>query len=462
MIVGSLVTSQEWAQQQWGGVDLGDKRRNRLAVEMGRLMAEEPEASLPQQMKSWSKLKGAYGILNHPAVSLPKLLEPHLQQTKQDAGNQEVTLFVEDTTELDYTAHPNTKGLGPIGDGRGRGLLLHSTLAVEPKTGEVLGVAHSEVVLRQATKNKRPKWTQSPEGAVWETSAKAVGSPPEGVQWVHVSDRGSDTYSYLARCHELNKQFLIRVFRNRKLIWDEAESPEKAGYLIDYARQLPIQANSQYNVNVAATKKQPNREAQLVLSWSEVSIGPSSQAPPQLRTLAPLHIWVVRAWEPNPPEGVEPVEWVLLTSCPVTNLDEARQRVAWYSRRWLCEDFFQCLKTGCRIEQSQLDHGDDIRRLLGFSIPIAARLLQLRQAVRLVPDELAVSVMDLIEVTILANQLHQKSETLTIAQFWQGVAQLGGHLGRRRDGPPGWRTLWRGWKLLSTWAAGARMLSSPP
>ena len=455
-------TTQEWARQQWGTVELGDKRRNRLAVEMGWQMAEQPEASLPQQMGSWGSLKAAYRLLNNPAVSLTALPAPHCRQTRQQARVERVVLFPEDTTELDYTAHPSTIGLGPIGDGHGRGMLLHSTLAVVPTGRQVLGVAHAEVVLRQKKEAKQPKWRQTPEGQVWQTSAIAVGSPPEGVMWVHVSDRGSDIYEYLTTCRQQHKQFLIRVFRNRQLVWDEAFETKEETRLLDYARRLPVQPESDYEVNVAATAKQPARTAHLVLSWGQVWIAPPQEAPMAIRELEPLHAWVVRAWEPDPPEGAERVEWILLTSCPVTTLAEAQQIVDWYCCRWLCEDFHQCLKTGCRVEHSQLDDGTDIQRLLGFAIPLAVHLLQLRQAVRAVPDALAADYVEPAKVILLANYLHKNAETMTLAEFWRHVAQLGGHLGRRRDGPPGWRTLWRGWKLLSTWATGARLLAASP
>lgn len=457
-----MLTTQEWARQQWERVQLGDKRRNRLAVEMGWRMAENPEASLPQQMGSWGKLKAAYRILNNAAISLTALLEPHRQQTLQQARAEAVVLFPEDTTELDYTAHGSTSGLGPIGDGRGRGLLLHSTLAVVPAARQVLGIAHAEVVLRQAKEAKQPKWRQTPEGQVWQTSATAVGSPPEGVMWVHVSDCGSDIYEYLTTCQRQGKQFLIRVYRNRQLVWDEVSQTKEEERLLDYARQLPAQPTSDYEVNVAATAKQPARTAHLVLSWGQVWIAPPQQAPASIRKQGPIHAWVVRAWEPNPPEAVEPVEWILLTSCPVTTLAQAQQIVDWYACRWLCEDFHQCLKTGCRVEHSQLDDGADIQRLLGFAIPLAARLLQLRQAVRCVPHAPASEHVEPLLVSLLAKHLHKHAETMTIAEFWRDVAQLGGHLGRRRDGMPGWRTLWRGWKLLSSWAVGAQLLAASP
>ena len=156
-----------------------------------------------------------------------------------------------------------------------------------------------------------------------------------------------------------------------------------------------------------------------------------------------------------PPLGAEAIEWILLTSWPVLTVTDARQVLRWYECRWLIEDYHQCLKTGCRIEASQLDQLADLQRLLGFLAPLAVRLLQLRQFARHQSDQLATQVVDPRWVRLLAHHYALSPTTLTAQAFFLAVARLGGHQGRKRDGPPGWRTLWKGWRLLSEWAYGA-------
>jgi len=191
---------------------------------MGAKMVAHPDASLPNQMESRAAVRGAYRILNHPEVTLEALLAPHCQATLTAAGQVFLVLMVEDTTELDYTAHPHTTGLEPIGDGRGRGLLLHSTLAMVPDSRSILA-GHAQVVLREPKPPSRPHWTRSAEGRVWEVSARAVGQPPTGSVWVHVSDRGSDIFEYMAECRRQNKQFVVRAYHNRVLAW-EVNAPQ--------------------------------------------------------------------------------------------------------------------------------------------------------------------------------------------------------------------------------------------
>lgn len=454
-----MLSAQEWALLQWGAVDLGDERLNRRAAEMGALMAAKPDASLPQQMQDPARLEAAYRLMNNKHVKMQALLKPHCQRTLQAAQQAAVVLWVEDTTELDYTAHADKTGLGPIGDGRGRGLLLHSTLGVLPDTRIVLGLGHVQVVLRQETAGTDKRhWTRTPESRLWERSAQAIGAAPQGVQWVHVSDRGSDIFEYMAACVDPHKHFLLRVFHNRLLSWESELPPgDEAHKLLDYARSLPSVTGSTYNVAVQASRKHPARPAEVVLSWAQVTVAPPAQAPEAIRRHSPLRLWVLRAWEPHPPPGVDALEWVLLTSLPIHSLAQAQEKIDWYSCRWLCEDFHQCLKTGCRIEASQLDDAADLQNLLGFAAPMAVRLLQLRQEARQPVELPAVQVVDPLMVEVLARLQKISADRLTARQFFRRVARLGGFQDRKRDGEPGWRTLWHGWRYLSDVTQGARL-----
>jgi len=174
-----VLDTMAWTLKQWGTVELGDARLTRRAVHLGTAMAAHPAQSLPQQWGDPAARKGAYSLLNHPGVTLGQLATPHWEDTRHAAAQEEVVLLVQDTTEVDYTHHPTKKGLGPIGNGQGRGLLLHSTVAVVPgETPQVLGLAHHQVVLRQPAPKPRPQDYSSPEGQVWAQAAEAVGPPP--------------------------------------------------------------------------------------------------------------------------------------------------------------------------------------------------------------------------------------------------------------------------------------------
>ena len=451
---------QEWAEQQWGQADLGDKRRTKRAVKMGQQMVLNPGGSIPEQMGSWKATKAAYRLLNEEDVTLENLSTPHWEQTRQLASTEKLVLFIQDTTEADFTRQRHIKNLGPIGDGRGRGFLLHSAMAFVPTTKTILGMAHQHAFLRLP--KSKEKWARSPEGLVWETATKAIGKPPAGTIWVQMGDRGSDSFGFMATCDpEKGLHFLIRLKQNRVITWPERDEPnppvgDPERKLISYAKTLPAQGQT-FTVEVAPRKKQPRRTATVQMSWGQVTIPAPTQAPEILRQHKPIKAWVVRVWEPNPPPNVEPVQWVLLSSLPVLSWEDAHERSQWYAQRWLIEDFHKALKTGCRMEHTQLDDRFDIQRLLGFLSPIAVRLLQIRQVARNAPDTLARSEIDPLILHISAVQLQLNPDTMTVAQFWAGVAQLGGHLGRTNDGPPGWITLWRGYRQLQLMVRGARI-----
>lgn len=462
-----LRSDSAWAAQQWGLTELGDKRRSRRAVQMGAAMAAHPGGSIPEQMESLAATKAAYRLLNEPEVSFEKLSQPHWQQTRQAAGQHRLVLMIQDTTELDYTAHPTVQGLGPVGTGRGRGFLLHSVLVCLPDPPTILGLAHQHPLLRQARlKGQRhPKWMQTPEALVWETATAAVGQPPPECTWVHVGDRGSDSFGFMAACDRLpGIQCLLRLTRNRPLDWSSPSATEAGddppgepeGKLMDFVRSLPPRGQP-FSVEVSPRRGEPRRQATLQLSWAAVTIPAPQGAPTHLGWPAHVSAWVVRAWELQPPAEVTPLEWVLLSSLPVRTWGEARQRVAWYADRWLIEEYHRALKTGCRVEQAQFDQRQDLERLLGFLALIAVRLLQLRHLAQQAPHTPAQAVLDPLEVRLLAAQVKTDPATMTVAQFWLGLAQLGGHQGRRGDGPPGWLTLWRGRRKLQLMMQGARL-----
>lgn len=490
--VAPTLSAAEWAVLNYGQVDLGDSRRNRRAVQMATRMAAHAEDSLPKQMQDHNQLIRAYGLLGQSDVSLAELLSPHTHHTLDLARQTNVVLMIEDTSELDFTSHPTMTGLGPIGDGHGRGLLLHDTLAIEPTSRQVLGLACLQVVLRVAkTKPRMDKYSDSAEAHLWLNSARTVGRPAGGTTWVHVSDRGSDTLEYMIECLNQGKHFLIRAKHNRNLLQEPSQdqirdaqappanpdNPESVGpldesgaptYLLDFARALPTCPGVERELKIPARDKRPTRTAKLGFAWAKVTIKMPLQAPILTREHAPIDLWVLRVFEPLPPSEGKPIEWVLLSSLPIDCAECAFATAERYSCRWLCEDFHMCLKTGCKIEQSHFDSAQDIERLLGFKAPLAIRLLELRDLARNTPSVAAKSVVEPLMVAVLARRVGKLSSTrplsfeMTLGDFWAGVARLGGHLGRKGDGNPGWRAIWSGWHYLATLTDGARIGATDP
>ena len=454
MELAPTLSPERWAAQTFGAARLGDRRRTRRVVALAAALARQPDASLPAQLRDPAALKAAYRLLDAPALSHAALLAPHWRQTRRAAGARPLVLLVQDTTTLDYSHHPTTSGLGPIGNGRGRGFLVHSVLAVVPQPRQALGLAYQEPFVRQpvpqaqaraedcARRQARPR-----ESEVWARAVEAVGPPPAGARWVHVGDRGSDIFGFLVACRQQRTDFLVRVAQDRRV---EEEEPG-VRHLRAHARAAP--AAAERVLALPARPGQPAREARVALSYRAVRVRPPKHSPRQ----PPIAAWVVRVWEPAPPPGVAPVEWLLLTSVPTDSVAAAWERVRWYTCRWLIEDYHQCLKTGCRIEQRQVQAGERLQRLLGRCAPVAVRLLQLREAARAAPDQPAGEALPPELVAVVAALSGRPPGTLSADACWRQIARLGGHQGRRGDGPPGWQTLWRGWQYVQTLLHGVQL-----
>lgn len=452
-----------WAEAQWSRAQLGDARLTARAVAIGTALARRPNASLPQQLQTWAALKAAYRLLSnqrrHPQVTFQSLSTPHWQATRAQAAQAETVLLLMDITELDYTAYQATMtGLAPIGASqRQRGLLLHSTLAVLPGPApQLLGLMHQQLFKRvlhaPATtpkqRQQRPKAER--ESRVWAEAVQALGRVPAGVRWVVVADRGADDFEFMWQCQQQGYDFDLRMTYERRL---QPAAPPR--YLLSTARSWPAQG--QTTVDVAERGGRRARRATVQLSSGPVGLREPSTLN-RAKDGRELAVWVVRAWEVDPPPaGEEPLEWILATTVPVVSLPDALERVAWYRHRPIIEDYHQCLKTGTRAEQRDLEDAQRIERLLGFLAPLAVRMLQLRDVARQDPEAPARQVIDPQRLRLVAHHLQRPAKELTVQDFWRGVAQMGGYLGRKRDGPPGWKTLWRGWLELEALVRGAEL-----
>ncbi|MBF6615016.1 MAG: IS4 family transposase [Chloroflexi bacterium] len=338
-----LLSPQQWAEATFGSVELGDPRRTRRAVAMAQAMARDTTASLPKQLHDGAALEAAYRFVHSGQVTYEALLRPHEEATRQDCRFHPTVLLIQDTTEVDYQHHPQTSGLGPIGNGTHQGFLLQSVLAVEPGRRQVLGIAHQEPFLRQPAPPKETKaqrLKRERESQVWERSVHALGTPPEGVRWVHVGDRYSDIFSFLRLCRQQHTDFTIRACQDRcvDLLVEQAETPVPArSHHREHPPRPPAQhlfevlatwaAQAPSTVEITASQKRKARTAQVCLSWHPLRrFSPQSH---ESKGWHPLLVWVVHVWEPEPPEGVEPLEWVLLTSVPTQTCEDAQERVDW-------------------------------------------------------------------------------------------------------------------------------------
>jgi len=442
--------------------ELGDRRRSERAVRIAQGIALRTSASIPMQAQSGKDAKAAYRFFDTDAVTFEKLSEPHWLLTREAFASHRRVLVLQDTTAVSFSGRVEIEGLGPIGTREiSKGLWLHSALVVSDETEpSVLGLAYQEIWARQSapedeTENQRHKRPRESER--WARTVRESGVAT-GCRVLHVCDRESDIFEVYEACRETRAGYVVRVRTNgsERLVHDGHDADAAETPLTELIRQTP--ACAEKKLELRARPGKPARTADL-----RVSVRPVAIPPPRIRDrrrtkgIEPIKAWVVRVWEPKPPKGVEALEWVLVTSEPTSTPEEALNVTRWYAARWLIEEYHKCLKTGCAVEERQLEHADRLKPLTAMLGIVAVRLLQMKLAGRRTPDRPAAEIVPKIYTRVLAAYRNERKKDYTCRQFWRAVAQLGGFMGRKGDGDPGWITLWRGWQQLEMLILGAEL-----
>jgi hypothetical protein len=406
-----VLDPKSWAERTFGGVQLHDLRRTRRTVQAATRMAANPLGSLPAQMQTWRETKALYRLLDEPDVTFAALMQPHLHQTREQANASPVVLLVQDTTDIDLSHRHKISGVGQIGNERGRGFFVQTVLAVRPETREVLGCMAQEPFVRipapEGEQRYQRRQREERESDVWMRQVQTIGTPDPGSMWVHVGDRGADMFPFFQACHLTQTHFLVRAAQNRRV----QKSEEEISYSLTQARSWPSQASRPFEV--PARHGRQARSTQLQLAFGLMTLLPPRHEPRASKE--PVTVWVIRVWEEQAPEGEEPLEWILVTSVPTMTLEQAWERVEWYRHRWLVEDYHQCLKSGCRIEERQLQTVDGLLRLLGLLSPLAVRLVQVRACAREDPERPANAVIEPLMLAVLAQRTGHSPLTMTLS-----------------------------------------------
>ena len=437
--------------EEFLGADLGDPRRAQRLLKLAQSMAAVPGDSFPKAM-SPAETEAAYQFLGNSAVESEAIVEPHVRQTVGRVAGEDVTLVAHDSSIISFNTDGSREGLSPA-RGSKQHFLAHCSLAVKADGSHcplgVLAVSYHQPV-------------GAVDGALHERwgehvkNVHALGVEANDV--VHLMDREADDYGLLKLLTSIGARFVLRVQHNRRL---------KAGKLHEVLRVAEPQTEREIEIahrHGKAGHKQhkthPRREARtvrLAISSTNVLIHRRLRS----RTLSSdtLSLNVVRAWEPDPPPGQAAVEWFLYTTEPVDTPEQVLQVVDWYRARWVIEEYFKALKTGCAIERRQLRDFHSLTNAMSLFVPIAWKILQLRNAARLQPDKLSTDLLSQDELSVLRVAAHTKlppNPTINVALL--AIAGLGGH--RKHNGRPGWLTLARGYLKLSTLVEGWQLRRS--
>jgi len=453
------IETSVWAEEQFGDCQFGDVRRTKRLINVAQQVANNPSASFPRQMESWGDLKAAYRLFDRKEVTFEAIARPHWERTRSVGPGRYLVLG--DTTEIDFGYHRDIEGLSKIGNGSGRGFLLHNALMVVADSEALIGVAGQVIHYRQPApkkENKSRRFKRQRESRVWGDVVDQIGRPAEGVQLIHVFDRGADDFEVF--CHLIDNQgdWVVRAkSRHRKIRTPSGEEMPLEAYL----ETLPLAGT--YELKLRARPKQPARTAKLEVYFGALSMPVPRHCSAYVKkhNPAPIAMNVVWVREVDPLPGVEPIDWVLYTSLPVETFDAAWTIITYYECRWLIEEYHKALKTGCRVQRRLLHTAERLEPMVGLMSVVAVRLLQLKTIAREEPDRPARTVVPVLWLQMLKaarKNLHRVHD-LTVYQFYRELAKLGGFLGRRSDGEPGWITIWRGWEKLNTLVQGATLAS---
>jgi Transposase DNA-binding/Transposase Tn5 dimerisation domain len=445
-----------WANHELCSASLPDQRLQRRLVHIVEALARRPESSVPQAAGNWAATKATYRFWANPRISHHTIRAAHRQSTLERLPPQGVLLAIQDTTSLDFTAHPATTGLGYLARRTRLGLWLHSTLCVSG-AGVPLGVLHQRFWVRRLEElgkraQRRHKETKTKESQRWLTAQTATDHLlPADRTVITLGDREADFYDLFALPRRPGRHLLVRA-KSRRAVRHEAR------LLWAAVRSCPAQG--QIDLELGRRPDRPARQATLTVRYGTFPIQPPSTHP-RRKELPPLPVTAVLVEEENPPPGQTAVRWLLMTTLPVNSLAEAVQVVRWYTQRWLIERYHYTLKSGCRVEDLQLETAARLKRAVATYAIVAWRLLWLTYEARQHPEAPCDHVLSAREWQVLSRHFTKFSQEPrqppSLQQAVRWIAQLGGFLARRHDGEPGVKVIWRGLRRLQDLVTGFQL-----
>lgn len=448
----------QWAEEQFGACEFGDRRRTKRMVKLATQVATKPDASTPKQTERWADCKAAYRLFDQPDVTFDAVIAPHCALSRNVGPG--VWLIINDTTEISFGDTRKLSGVGRVGPGDAQGFYLHTAMVVSADRDELVGLAAQELYARPLEKTPRVSSARRKKLAcetdIWGRVIDQVSQPPAGARYVHVCDRGADNFDVY--CHLLHNHagWVIRAAQLTRVVHD-ADGRERS--LDQVICRQPVLGT--YDIEIRGNKDQPARTASMEVCCAEISMPrPKAGVSHFAREsgVSTIRMWAVEVRETDPPRGVEALRWVLLTSEEVERFGDAWRVVEWYEKRPLIEEYHKCLKTGCRVDTRQYQTGERLGPVIGLLSVLAIRLLQLKMVAREQPQCPAANVVPTEWLAALPQLTKQRKPIQSVRDFFRALAGLGGFLGRKGDGEPGWQTIWHGLETLLLCLRGAELL----
>ncbi len=462
--------------QELASGSLGDARLNQRRNRIMAILERHPDRGFPEACANSAEAEAFYRFLRNERIDWTAIVEPHLAATRARCVAAGEVLIIHDTTDLVFAGDAPREGLTRLGPSR-HGFWLHTSLAVAADGSRTpLGVLGLQPFVRPARGAARPPKKDRErfhdplkESRYWREGVAAVRAalPPE-TDTIHVMDRGADSYESFAEWVTQGDRFIVRLTHDRRV-----QAPAgSVGALSTALAEAPIVCQREVGVaprrdgkrTLSARTLHParaGRTATLAIAATHVELSRPREVSAAAPATLPVH--VVRVSECDAPVGTEPIEWRLITTEPIGTREQIERIVDAYRTRWLIEEFFKALKTGCAYEKRQLESYQTLLVALALLAPIAWRLLLLRHLAREIPTAAATTVLSAPQLQVLraVPQGRMLTTQSTVRDVLAAIARLGGHLAQ--NGSPGWLILGRGYQKLCDmelgWIAATTVLS---
>ncbi len=457
-----------WVMEEMKDVDLQDKRLNdRLAVILDQLSGH-PTASIPAACGGYAETMAAYRFFNNEKVGFESVLQPHIEATGKRMADQPVVILAQDTTEIDLTRpEQQVVGAGPLDGDTRRGAFLHPLMAFTPD-GTPLGIVYAEAWTRDdesptpksdhETKRKHTP-IEEKESVRWLDTYRRAREQAEQIpqtQFVCVADSEADIYEVLQESQDEPQKldWIVRACQNRALQKGKEHDETSETHLRErvltedvlFTQTITVRGRKAKVSCETRGRRQPreSRTVEVEVRAARVTLRAPWRHDRKLRDTS---VNVVLITEVDPPEGDTPVEWILLTSLPIENVEQVRTVIQYYCIRWMIEVFFRTLKSGCRVEERRLEHIDRVLPCLAVYLVVAWRTLYVCRLGREFPEISCEAVFEPAEwksVYHVVRKTPPPSTPPTLHEMIRMVAQLGGYVNRKRADEPGPQTVWLG------------------
>jgi len=440
----NCLKNSDWCKKEFAKTDLGDLRLNRRLASLAQDFNENINKSIYSATKDYNSSKAAYRFFNNPRFNAEDILEPHFERTAERMKEEDAVLAIHDSVVLEFTNHKKMQGLGTIGGHPiNKGLLAHNALITSLK-GSALGLLSQEVITRKST-GKRAYYRKIPieekESIRWLTGLRKVEKrSPKSTTVIHVADREADFYEFINEANELKANYIIRGNWDRKL----ANCSES---VLEVLKKQSIATT--INVYLESNGTRKARTAQCEVKFAAILIRP----PQYTGSLKNAAVYVVLVKENNPPQGIQGVEWMLLTNLTVDCTEDALKIIDYYKVRWRIEEWHKILKSGCKAEDIQLETKERFDKYFSIVSVISVRLLWITYAAREYPKascEIFLTKAEWHTLYILTKRSKppRNMKPFSLKEAAERIAVLGGYRKNNSNSSPGITVIWRGWQTL--------------